>query len=186
MKKLIFLIAMNISITSNALSFDDECAGFFTPKGIMANFPILKQRDTWEWYKKVRPEYVWSAETGNYAGREFKSNGFGFVVIIGAADLSKNHSQKGKIDDLVKFASKGAFLTKDSEYYSDNTKRDRIKLKTIVRADVIDNKSIGLVIADLEALELAKIGNPSHMRLTAILPEKEESYTCYPEIETLK
>lgn len=170
----------------NAISIEIDCGAFFYKNGVAADFPILKSRNKWEWYKKTRTEYAWIAETGSYIGNKFKSNGFGFVANIGAADLGKNPAAQGTIEDLVKFSAKGAFLNKASKYFDDKEMKEKIQFKTIVAAKVVDGESIVVGVVDPVAVKLAKIGNPTHMKLTAILPEKDESYTCFPKIEQIK
>ncbi|MEJ8294389.1 hypothetical protein WKI45_16300 [Delftia tsuruhatensis] len=108
------------------------------------------------------------------------------MAIIGATDLSKNPVQQGTLEELLKFSAKGAFLNKESKYSNDEEKKNRIKLKTLVAGKVVVNESIVIGVVDLEAVKMAKMNNPTHMKLTAILPEEEESYTCFPEIEIIK
>lgn len=182
-KKLLILLVI---FFNSAYASEEDCGAFFIKNGVVANFPILRKRNTWEWYKKIRPEYVWMAETGSYVNGEFNGNGFGLALNIGAADLKSNPVKKGSIDDLVKFASKNAFLTKESIYFLDSEKKEKIQFKTVVMAKIVDNQSIGAGVVDPEAVKMAKINNPTHMKLTAILPKKEESYTCFPEIEVIK
>lgn len=170
----------------NVFAIEIDCGAFFYKNGVAADFPVLEKRTKWEWYKKIRPEYAWIAETGIYTENKFKGNGFGFMAIIGAADLSKNPVQQGTLKELVKFSAKGAFLNKESKYFNDKDKMDRIKLRTLVAAKVVNNESIVIGVVDLEAVKMAKMDNPTHMKLTAILPEEEESYTCFPEIEIIK
>lgn len=186
MKEFIFFLTITIFFSSKLFASENDCGAFFIKKGVAASFPILKKRDFWEWYKKVRPEYAWTAETGFYRNNEFKGNGFGFVAIIGSADLEKNKTQKGNIDELVRFSAKGAFLTKESKSYSVDEKREKIQFSTIVMAKVLDDESILVGTVDPEAVAIAKTGNPTHMKLTAVLPEEGESYTCYPTIDIVK
>lgn len=186
MIKRIFCSVIVIFLSGKLFASADDCSAFFIKKGVVAGFPIMKKKNVWEWHKKVRPEYAWIAETGFYIDDKFKSNGFGFVAIIGVTDLDGNSAQQGTIEDLVKFSSKGAFLNRDSNYYYDEEKREKIQFKTLVAAKVVDDESIVIGVVDPEAAKMAKMNNPTHMKLTATLPEKDESYTCYPAIEIVK
>ncbi|MDC2862978.1 MULTISPECIES: hypothetical protein [unclassified Delftia] len=186
MKKWMCSFVLMGVLYAKAFASADDCGAFFIKNGVVATFPILKKRPTWEWHKKIRPEYSWVAETGFYSTGKFKGNGFGFVAIVGTANLEDNPVQQGKIEDLISFSSKGAFLTKESKYYFDNIKKEQIQFETIVAAKVMDGESIGVMTVNKEAANMAKMGNPTHMKLTATLPGKDESYTCYPAIEIIK
>jgi hypothetical protein len=186
MKKHIFCFIIVIFFSGKLFASVDDCSAFFIKKGVAAGFPLMKKRNVWEWYKKIRPEYVWMAETGFYVDKKFVGNGFGFALNIGAADVSNKSIQKGNVDDLIRFTAKNAFLTKESKYYKNEEKKEKIQFKTLVAAKVLDDESIVVAVVDPEAVKMAKMENPTHMKLTAILPEKDESYTCYPAIEIIK
>ena len=185
MIKRIICSVIAIFLSGKSFASDDDCGAFFIKNGVVASFPIVKKKKVWEWHKKTRSEYLWIAETGFYIDDEFKSNGFGFVAIIGVTDIDRNPAQQGTIEDLVKFSSKGAFLNHYSNYYN-KEKREKIKFQTLVAAKVVDNESIVIGLVDPEAVNMAKMSNPTHIKLTATLPERDESYTCYPAIETFK
>lgn len=109
MKEFIFFLTITIFFSSKLFASENDCGAFFIKKGVAASFPILKKRDVWEWYKKVRPEYAWTAETGFYRNNEFKGNGFGFVAIIGSADLEKNKTQKATLTNWSDFPQREHF-----------------------------------------------------------------------------
>nr|WP_312989481.1 hypothetical protein [Comamonas koreensis] len=175
-----FAAALNVSA-----KMKDECGAFFIKNGVMAAFPIKKNRDKWIWYKKERPEYAWIAETGFYENGVFKGNGFGFIASIGSANLKNTPMQQGTLQELIDFPGKNAFLTKDSTFHNVESLNDLMMYSSQISAKVIVGEFIMLGTQNPEAVRMAKLKKPTHMKLQAILPESIESYMCYPEIESI-
>ena len=98
MKYWSFLFTIFLTITANATTkksgIDNDCVALFYKDGISAGFPLLKKRESWEWYKKEYPEYSWIAETGFYKKGKFVGNGFGFSISIGSLNLEKTPPHK--------------------------------------------------------------------------------------------
>jgi hypothetical protein len=186
MKYFIFLFFGIFVISADSNAAKDECGALFYKNGVTAAFPVIKKRDAWEWHKKESPEYSWIAETGFYSNKKFTGNGFGFMILIGSLNLDNTPKQRGGFQDLVDFAGRSAFLTKDSKYYTDEQKRIKVKYSSHIFGKVIDDSLLMVGTLDTEAVRLAKMKSPTHMKLQAILPEEDESYICYPEIEIIE
>lgn len=187
MKYWSFLFTIFLTITANATTkksgIDNDCVALFYKDGISAGFPLLKKRESWEWYKKEYPEYSWIAETGFYKKGKFVGNGFGFSISIGSLNLEKTPPQKGTIQDLISFSTKNGFLTKNSKYYSDENKKDQVLYYSNISAKMVDDELIMIWTINPNAVNMARSNKPTHMKLQAILPEKGESYTCFPRID---
>lgn len=183
MRYLCALFSFALVFSGEANSTEIECGALFYKNGITAAFPVIKKREEWEWHKNKSPEYLWTAETGFYSNKKFTGNGFGFMVFIGSLNLENTPPQKGNIQNLVNFASKSAFLTKESLYYNNEKKRNQVKYNSYIFGKVVDDDLLMVGTLNEEAVRLAKTKNPTHMKLQAILPEKGESYTCFPRID---
>lgn len=183
--QIFFAIGLMLSTASFSFEKKDECQALFYDGGVIANFPLLKSRSYWEWYKYKYPEYMWRAETGFYKNKKFTSNGFGISASVGTLNIGVDNFKKGNMNDLLSFATKNAYLTKESEYYLDQVFRDKILYSTGIFAVEIDNEAIMIGSKNTSLFEMARVGNPTHMKLQAILPEKSESYTCYPKIKVM-
>lgn len=174
------LIALNTSAKT-----DDKCGAFYNKDSIMAAFPLIKDKDKWIWYKKERPEYAWIAETGFYENGKFRGNGFGFIASIGSANLENTPRREGALNELIEFAGKNAFLTRESPFYKIKAINNSVMYSSQISAKVITGNLIILGTQNAEAVKISKFQNPTHMRLQAILPERDESYVCYPKLEKI-
>lgn len=183
-RNLIFIIAsLSINASANVANISSKCDAIYYKNSFAAAFPIIKKKELWEWYKKSHPEYIWSMELGFYKDKNFTSIGLGISISIGSMNLKSTPKQNGNLEDLINFSTKNAFLTLDSKYYSNEILRDQIIYRSQVFARKIDDDMIMIGTADAGLLKLFKKYNPTHMRLKAILPDSNESYTCYPKIE---
>lgn len=122
-------------------------------------------------------------ELGFYKDKNFTSTGLGVSLSIGIMNLKSTPKQNGSLENLINFSTKNAFLTQDSKLYSNKILRDQIVYRSQVFARKIDDDMIMIGTADGDLLKLFKNDNPTHMRLKAILPDSNESYTCHPKIE---
>lgn len=183
-KKFMLIMLALISLNASA-GMDDKCRAFYIKDSIMAAFPLMKDKDKWIWYKKERPEYAWVAETGFYENGKFRGNGFGFMASIGSANLENTPRREGSLSELIEFAGKNAFLTKESPFYKIKSINNSIMYSSQISAKVITGELIMLGTQNSEAVEISKFQNPTHMRLQAILPEGDESYVCYPKLERI-
>jgi len=171
------LIALNATAR-----MDDKCGAFYIKDSIIAAFPLMKDKDKWTWYKK---EYAWVAETGFYENGKSRGNGFGFMASIGSANLENTPRREGSLSELIEFAGKNAFLTKESPFYKIKSINSSIMYSSQISAKVITGGLIILGTQNSEAVEISKLQNPTHMRLQAILPEGDESYVCHPKLERI-
>lgn len=131
MKKHIFCFIIVIFFSGKLFASVDDCSAFFIKKGVAAGFPLMKKRNVWEWYKKIRPEYVWMAETGFYVDKKFVGNGFGFALNIGAADVSNKSIQKGNVDDLIRFTAKMHSSPKSQNTIKMKKKKKKFNLRLL-------------------------------------------------------
>lgn len=99
----------------------------------------------------------------------------------------KNTSpQQGSLGDLINAAKKNAFFTKKSPHYLNEQKKDELNHLSIIRAKIVDDNAVMVMAADKLTADEGKSGNPTHMKLTAIFPDLQYSYTCTPKIELIK
>lgn len=183
-RNLIFIIALlSVNASANHVDISSKCHAIYYKNGFSAGFPIIKKKEMWEWHKRTHPEYIWSMELGFYKDKNFTSIGLGISISIGSMNLKSTPKQNGTLEGLINFSTKNAFLTLDSKYYSNQMLRDQIVYRSQVFARKIDDDMIMIGTTDDDLLKLFKNDNPTHMRLKAILPDSNESYTCYPKIE---
>ncbi|MDA8443896.1 hypothetical protein, partial [Paracidovorax valerianellae] len=56
----------------------------------------------------------------------------------------------------------------------------------LITAKIVDDSAIMAMVVDKATVNEGKSNNPTHMKLTAIYPDVGDSYTCIPEIESIK
>ncbi|GKS77337.1 uncharacterized protein YbfC [Acidovorax sp. SUPP950] len=191
-KSICFAIVFLISFDIKAEKFrnDIDCSAMFSEDYIFARFPVLNPKKIWQWHvverTVERPEYAWIAETGKYKNGKFEGDGFAFSSLIGSADLKNTSPQQGSLGDLINATKKNAFFTKKSPHYLDEQKKDKLNHLSIIRAKIVDDDAVMMMVVDKLATDEGKSGNPTHMKLTAIFPDLKYSYTCTPKIELIK
>jgi hypothetical protein len=192
--KKIFIIAL-ISLcgfaNANNLKRELDCGAVSTKDQVFAYFPIVVNRKKWEWYKiertAERQEYAWIAEPGNKINKNFISSGVAFAISLGTFNLGNNPPEQGSLDDLLNKSTKNAYFTKKPESSKEEQKNIDFIFKSRVRAKQMeDESSIFIYPADPETIKEVKRGNPTHMRLKAILPNEDESYECIVKIEHME
>jgi len=168
-----------------------DCVAVETPSTVVALFPLVKERPTWEWYRiqitPERTEYAWIAEPGVFVGdnasRVFRGNGMAFAISLGSANLETVTPGAGSLADLVKLTQKNAYYTKKPETEAEEDRLMNFMYYSRVGAKLVEEGAIAVGTLDKATADAAKVGNPTHMKMQAILPYPGESYECFAKIE---
>ncbi|MGX9741892.1 hypothetical protein [Pseudocitrobacter corydidari] len=154
---------------------DYDCFAIFTKGVIFSAFPVLNNKSEWEWYRKEDiGEYYWQTELGTCKENKFTPNGARLLVCLGTLRLDKNPPAKGTLQELLNAAEKTAFLDG--------------KVMSHIRAGIYQKKSSDpaqlLAILDNPTMVKSfKDDKPTYARMTAHLPNKNESYECITKIQ---
>ena len=169
------------------------CVALETPSTMVAPFPVVKERSIWEWYRiqktPERTEYAWIAEPGVFltgkASRVFRGNGMAFAISLGSANLEAVAPGAGSLDDLVKLTQKNAYYTKRPETEEEKDRLMNFMYYSRVGGKFVDEDAIVVGTLDRATTDAAKAGNPTHLKMQAILPYSGESYECFAKIEKI-
>ncbi|WP_124906414.1 hypothetical protein [Burkholderia sp. Bp9004] len=169
------------------------CVALETPSTVMALFPVVKERAAWDWYRiqitPERTEYAWIAEPGVFAmeegARGFRGNGMAFAISLGSANLKTVTPGRGSLVDLVKLTQKNAYYTKKPETEAESDRLLNFIHYSQVGGKIVDNDAIVVGTLDRATTDVAKTGNPTHLKMQAILPYPGESYECFAKIEKI-
>jgi hypothetical protein len=186
---LFFLLGQ--AIAKKTIKNDVDCRAIFTKEHAFVYFPILVNRDIWEWYKieqtPQRPEYAWIAEPGTYKNRKFIANGVAITAYLGVLNLEKYQIEKGSLTQLLIKTEKYAYFSKKPTSDEEDRSNTEFIFGSRVRAKQMqDESSIFIYPSDTETIKEFKRSNPTHMRLRAILPSEDESYECIVKIEHME
>ncbi|MFG0517864.1 hypothetical protein [Kluyvera intermedia] len=156
------------------------CLTAFTRSGIGSFFPVLNVKPVWKWYRTEDiGEYYWQTELGTCKNDKFIPNGGRLLIVLGSLHLNGNPPAEGSLQDLLDAAEKTAFFD------------DRFVNKDVmshIRGAFVQKKSSDpamlMAILDNPAMvKYFKAENSTYARMTAHLPEKNESYECVTEIQ---
>ncbi len=170
-----------------------DCLAIETPSTVMALFPVVKERSVWDWYRiqitPERTEYAWIAEPGVFVmeegARGFRGNGMAFAISLGSANLKTVTPGRGSLADLVKLTQKNAYYTKKPETEAESDRLLNFIHYSQVGGKIVDDDSIVVGTLDRATTDVAKAGNPTHLKMQAILPYPGESYECFAKIEKI-
>ncbi|ECG8608054.1 hypothetical protein FNH48_11350 [Salmonella enterica subsp. salamae] len=181
---LLFLLAIFINFDAiGACEIQPKnqvCLTIFTRSGIGSFFPVLNVKPIWKWYRNEDiGEYYWQTELGTCNNDKFIPNGARLLIVLGSLRLNENPPAEGSLQDLLDAAEKKAFF--DDEIAN-------IHVRSPIRGAFVQKKSSD------PAMLLAILDNPSmvkyfkaekstYARMTAHLPEKNESYECVTKIQ---
>lgn len=165
-----------------------ECMAAFTSNATYAYFPLIKQRSIWPWYRvertRTRAEYAWIAEPGSCSKGKFVGNGTGFSAVLGSANLEATPAREGSLQDLLTAASRQSYWTTPVVSDEDEEKHLQFMLRSRVGAKVTRKYGLVAIYAtDAASNKGLRHGNPTHMRMQALLPFPDESYECIVPIE---
>ncbi|WP_429871740.1 hypothetical protein [Escherichia coli] len=146
------------------------------PKGtIFSAFPVLNNKAMWRWYQNEDiGEYYWQTELGTCKNNKFTPSGARLLIRVGSLRLNENHAIKGTLQELINTAEKTAFLG------------DRFR--SYIRAGIYQKKSsdpvqLLAVLDNSIMVKYFKDEKPTYARMTAHLPNKNESYECLIKIQ---
>ena len=154
---------------------DHDCFTIFAKGTIFSAFPVLNNKAMWRWYQNEDiGEYYWQTELGTCKYNKFTPSGVRLLIRVGSLRLNENHAIKGTLQELINTAEKTAFLG------------DRFR--SYIRAGIYQKKSSDPVqlLAVLDNSIMVKYfidEKPTYARMTAHLPNKNESYECLIKIQ---
>ncbi|MCX9007056.1 hypothetical protein NLN80_10555 [Citrobacter portucalensis] len=156
------------------------CLTIFTKNSIASSFPVLNVKPVWKWYRTENiGEYYWQTELGTCNNDKFIPNGARLLIVLGSLRLNENPPAEGSLQDLLDTAEKKAFF--DDEIAN-------IHVRSPIRGAFVQKRSSDpaqlLAIFDNPSMvKYFKTKNSTFARMTAHLPEKNESYECITEIQ---
>lgn len=156
------------------------CVTMFTKSSIASSFPVLNVKPVWKWYRSEDiGEYYWQTEMGTCKDNNFIPNGARLLISLGTLRPSENLPAEGTLQDLLNAAEKTAFF--DERYANPN-------FISHIRAAFVQKKSsdpaqLLAVLDSPSMIKYFKAEISSYVRMTAHLPEQNESYECITEIQ---
>ncbi|EBG5297240.1 hypothetical protein FI178_20250 [Salmonella enterica subsp. enterica] len=180
MKRVLFFLLMifisfGVIADCEIQTKDYDCFTIFTKGTIFSAFPVLNNKTIWRWYHNEDiGEYYWQTELGTCKNNKFTPGGARLLIRIGSLRLDENLPAKGTLQELLNTAEKTAFLG------------DRFR--SYIRAGIYQKKSSDpaqlLAVLDNSAMVKSfKDEKPTYARMTAHLPNKNESYECITKIQ---
>ena len=124
--------------------------------------------------KSVSWQHYWQTELGTCKNNKFTPSGARLLIRVGSLRLNENHAIKGTLQELINTAEKTAFLG------------DRFR--SYIRAGIYQKKSsdpvqLLAVLDNSIMVKYFKDEKPTYARMTAHLPNKNESYECLIKIQ---
>ncbi len=120
----------------------------------------------WKWYQNEDiGEYYLANRMGTCKNNKFTPNGARLLIRVGSLRLNENHAIKGTLQELINTAEKTAFLGD----------RFRSYISGIIKAAIQSSCWQSLIIQSWLDFKDEK---PTYARMTAHLPNKDESYEC--------
>jgi hypothetical protein len=186
-----FSSTMSLSIACDTQPINAVCSNAIFSKGYaVAYFPVVKNDKKWEWFRKEwtieRAEYAWIAEPGRCFKNRFMPTGVAYAASLGTANLANTPPAEGTLADLLKASSKNAYYLAKPVTKVDAQNSDEFRRKSFVYSKIMSSGDIALGPIDNATVTIVKRGNPTHMRMRAILPELSESYECIVKIDHIK
>lgn len=171
----------NISFACDTKRNELECVTVVNEALLAAQFPLIKKREQWNWYTKLgdatTPEYAWIGEPGNCVKGQFVSDGIAFAASIRTLNVNTK-PVSGSLKELLKVAEYGnAYYTKKVT----REERGNLVTSTKLRTRVM-NDEVGLLSLDRFTINKLFGKHPTHIKMQAILPYENESYTCVTEV----
>ena len=156
------------------------CLTMFTKSSIASSFPILNVKPVWKWYRSEEiGEFYWQTELGTCKNDKFIPNGSRLLIRLGSLHLNENPQAEGTLQDLLDTAEKKAFF--DDEIANIHV---RSHIRGVFYQKKISDPALLLAIFDNPSMvEYFKTKNSTYARMTAHLPEKDESYECVTKIQ---
>ena len=159
MKRVLFFLLMifvsfGVIADCEIQAKDHDCFTIFAKGTIFSAFPVLNNKAMWRWYQNEDiGGYDWQTEL---------------------VRCNENHAIKGTLQELINTAEKTAFLG------------DRFR--SYIRAGIYQKKSsdpvqLLAVLDNSIMVKYFKDEKPTYARMTAHLPNKNESYECLIKIQ---
>ena len=164
MKRVLFFLLMifvsfGVIADCEIQAKDHDCFTIFAKGTIFSAFPVLNNKAMWRWYQNEDiGEYYWQTELGTCKNNKFTPSGARLLIRVGSLRLNENHAIKGTLQELINTAEKTAFLGSDP----------------VQLLAVLDNSIM---------VKYFKDEKPTYARMTAHLPNKNESYECLIKIQ---
>ncbi|EGQ0031359.1 hypothetical protein OM225_08780 [Escherichia albertii] len=151
-----------------------DCFTIFTKGTIFSAFPVLNNKNIWRWYQKEDiGEYYWQTEFGTCENNKFTPSGARLLIRVGSLRLNENHATKGTLQELLNTAEKTAFLGE--------------RFRSYIRAGIYQKNSdpaqLLAVLDNSIMIKYFKDEKLTYARMTAHLPNKNESYECLTKIQ---
>ncbi|HAU8267753.1 TPA: hypothetical protein I8287_005511 [Kluyvera intermedia] len=184
--KRVILLLLTAFINFDALAYceiqpeNQVCLTMFTKSSIASSFPVLNIKPVWKWYRSEDiGEYYWQTELGICKDNKFIPNGARLLIRLGTLRLNENKPAEGSLQDLLDAAEKKAFFDDESA---------NIHARSHIRGAFVQKRSSDpaqlLAIFDNPSMvKYFKTKNSTYARMTAHLPEKNESYECITKIQ---
>jgi hypothetical protein len=152
----------------------------FTKSSIASSFPVLNVKPVWKWYRSEDiGEYYWQTELGTCKNDQFIPNGARLLISLGTLRPGENPPAEGSLQDLLDAAEKTAFF---DERFVDKNLISRIR-GAFFQKKSSDPAQLLAILDNSTMVKYFKAEKSNYARMTAHLPEKNESYECVTEIQ---
>lgn len=128
----------------------------------------------WRWYQNEDiGEYYWQTELGTCKNNKFTPSGARLLIRVGSLRLNENHAIKGTLQELINTAENGVSRRSVQKLYKSGylSKKSSDPVQLLA---VLDNSIM---------VKYFKDEKPTYARMTAHLPNKNESYECLIKIQ---
>ncbi|HAT2611330.1 TPA: hypothetical protein I8235_004368 [Kluyvera intermedia] len=185
MKRFILLL-LTVLINFDALASceihpeNHACVTMFTRNSIFSSFPVLNVKPVWKWYRSENiGEYYWQTELGTCKNNKFTPNSARLLIRLGSLRINETPPTEGPLQNLLDAADKIAFfdgrsVNKDVMSHIRGAFAQKKSSDPAQLLAILDNPSM---------VKSFKAENSTYARMTAHLPEKNESYECVTEIQ---
>ena len=154
----------------------------FTETSLFSAFPIINEKPVWKWYQSEDiGEYYWQTELGTCKDNKFIPNGARLLMSLGTLRPHENPPAEGTLDDLLSKAEKKAYL-------KDKFNKNETKAICHIRGGFSQKRSnapaaLLAILGNSTMINYFKAEKSTYARMTAHLPEKNESYECVTKIQ---
>ena len=156
-----------------------SCLTIFTKGTIYSAFPVLNNKPEWKWYRSEDiGEYYWQTELGTCTNNEFVPNGARILISLGTLRPKENPPAEGSLQDLLNAAEKTAFF--DDAIVNNNI---RSHVRGVFYQKNSRDSALFAILDNSTMVNYFKAEKSTYARMTAHLPEKNESYECVTKIE---
>lgn len=158
------------------------CFTIFTEGSIFSAFPVLNNKPVWKWYRSENiGEYYWQTELGTCKNNKFIPNRARLLIRLGTLRPGENPPTEGTLQDLLDAAEKTAFF--DGRFIKNNTDAMSHIRSGLYQQTSSNPAALLAILTNSYMVKYFKDEKSTYARMTAHLPEENESYICVTKIQ---